>query len=1107
MHSPRAGTSGAAALVRTLRWALPRGQTLPHDVWQKRHRALFALLCAHAIALPLFGALQGHDAAHAIAHGAGLAVTAAAAFAARRRRRLASVIVSLGLITSSALTVHIAGGVIEAHFHFFVMVTVLSLYEDWRPFLLSAAYVVVHHGLAGALDSHAVYNHPDAVAHPWKWALIHGAFVTAAGLAAVVAWRLNESVREEAVEAYRRAQASERALAAREHETRLILQSAHDAFVAIDQHGVITDWNEQAVATFGWTREEALGRLLAETIIPARHRAAHRHGVERFLATGESIGTRLELVACDRSGREFPVELTVSPLQTADGYVFFAFLHDISERKQAGELLERRRRQLEEAQAVAQLGSWDWDVVADVVEWSDEMCRIYGVDPASHPSGIAAVFEHIHPDDRAFVQAQIDAAHESGRPFSFEHRIVRTDATVRVVSARGNVVVGDDGAATRMFGTEQDITERKEAEEAQRRMAAIVDSSHDAIIATALDGTIVSWNRGAQKMYGYSAGAALGKPTAMLVPVDRRRELTDVLGRIRRGEGFDQLETVRLRRDGRAIEVALTISPIRDGSGALMGSSTIARDISEQKLRERYLRVQHEATRVLAHAASIGEALPALLDAIGHGMGWDVGACWMPVREDAAELRCRAFWHGGARPAAFEEATRRISLPAGADLPGSVWERAGARWVADVAEAAGAVRAREAAADGLHACILLPVIVGDDVLAVIEFLSRDIRFPDAAQLQMLDTLSSPLGQFLRRKRADEQHAHEAVHDALTGLPNRRKLLDDLDSAIAQATEHEPQVLLLLDLDGFKAYNDSFGHAAGDALLTRLGRRLAAQMGGRGTTYRMGGDEFCVIAPLADGDVADLDAHARAALSEHGEAFSVTASCGSATLPAEARTPSEALGLADRRMYAAKGSGSRASAAQQSTEVLLQVLCERSSQLGTHLDHVPELCAAVGRSLAVPDAEMSHLLRAASLHDIGNAAIPEALLDKPGPLDDDEWAFIRSHTLIGERILAAAPALMPAAKLVRSSHERFDGRGYPDGLAGERIPLGARIIAACAAFDAMTARRPQRSPMSVECAQAELHAGAGTQFDAAVVDALIEIVQARVVHADGVMREA
>jgi len=131
---------------------------------------------------------------------------------------------------------------------------------------------------------------------------------------------------------------------------------------------------------------------------------------------------------------------------------------------------------------------------------------------------------------------------------------------------------------------------------------------------------------------------------------------------------------------------------------------------------------------------------------------------------------------------------------------------------------------------------------------------------------------------------------------------------------------------------------------------------------------------------------------------------------------------------------------------QERHVLLQILSQRNPELGTHLDEVTQLCEAVGQALAVPEDQMNHLLHAAALHDVGKAAIPEAILDKAGPLDDDEWAYIRRHTIMGERILAAAPALAPAAKLVRSSHERVDGRGYPDDLAGDQIPLGARIIA-------------------------------------------------------------
>jgi HD-GYP domain-containing protein (c-di-GMP phosphodiesterase class II) len=126
--------------------------------------------------------------------------------------------------------------------------------------------------------------------------------------------------------------------------------------------------------------------------------------------------------------------------------------------------------------------------------------------------------------------------------------------------------------------------------------------------------------------------------------------------------------------------------------------------------------------------------------------------------------------------------------------------------------------------------------------------------------------------------------------------------------------------------------------------------------------------------------------------------------------------------------------------------------------------------------------------AAELHDVGKVAIPDAILNKPGPLNEDEWAFMRRHTLIGERIVAAAPALCGVAKLVRASHERWDGGGYPDGIAGENIPLGARIVAVCDAYDAIVADRPYRGARSSAAALAELRRCAGTQFDPAVVEA-------------------
>ena len=232
---------------------------------------------------------------------------------------------------------------------------------------------------------------------------------------------------------------------------------------------------------------------------------------------------------------------------------------------------------------------------------------------------------------------------------------------------------------------------------------------------------------------------------------------------------------------------------------------------------------------------------------------------------------------------------------------------------------------------------------------------------------------------------------------------------------------------------------------------------------------------------------------RAALSEHGDGFDISAALGSAVLDRPDCDPADALRTADRRMYAEKN-GRRASAGGQSTAVLLKVIAERNPDLGEHVDGVAALAEQTARRLGMSDEQRTAVRQAATLHDIGKAAVPDAILDKPGPLDEHEWAFMRRHTIIGERIMQAAPALSAAAPLVRSSHESFDGTGYPDRLAGDDIPLGARVIAVCDAYDAMVSDRPYRAALSHAEALAELRRCAGTQFDPEVVRAFVDTVE-------------
>ncbi len=331
---------------------------------------------------------------------------------------------------------------------------------------------------------------------------------------------------------------------------------------------------------------------------------------------------------------------------------------------------------------------------------------------------------------------------------------------------------------------------------------------------------------------------------------------------------------------------------------------------------------------------------------------------------------------------------------------------------------------------------------------------------------------------------------EAHTDPLTGLGNRRAFAAALSDRLDD-DDPEPLILSLFDLDGFKSYNDNFGHAAGDALLQRLAQGLESVIGADGGVFRMGGDEFCALLPGGPHGEALLRA-AVGVLSDHGDGFTIKASMGSVRLPEETADGEEALRLADQRMYAHKSEGRRSTAALEVKHALLSALAHRDPELSEHVDDVAELAAGVAAALGCDSAEVEAVRIAAELHDIGKIAIPEAILDKPGPLTPEEWTLMHQHTIAGERIIHASPALSDVAPLVRSSHERWDGTGYPDRLTGESIPLGARIITVCDSYHAMTSDRTYRKALSAEVALTELCACAGSQFDPAVVEAFLRL---------------
>jgi two-component system cell cycle response regulator len=365
-------------------------------------------------------------------------------------------------------------------------------------------------------------------------------------------------------------------------------------------------------------------------------------------------------------------------------------------------------------------------------------------------------------------------------------------------------------------------------------------------------------------------------------------------------------------------------------------------------------------------------------------------------------------------------------------------------------------RGRRRCADDSLRLIAAPLVSGAVGLELLLYASTGhlnavaVALAAASLVFVMIRLTLTFRQNVRMLRTSR---NEALTDALTGLGNRRALTRALDDALPDVQREAPLVLALFDLDGFKHYNDTVGHPAGDVLLARLGRNLKAFLDGRGHAFRMGGDEFCVLLDPRGEDPTLIVEGAAHALSEHGDGFWIGCSYGAVTLPNEATESDEALRIADQRMYAQKNAG-RMSASRQAKDVLLTALLEHDGELIGRVGVVSELAEAIARHLAVDRDEREAIRIAAELRGVG------ALIGR------------ENDVLAAARILAASPALAPAAALVRASREHWDGSGFPDGLARHEIPLGARIVAVAAA--------------------AHPEAGAGTRLDPAVVEALLAV---------------
>jgi diguanylate cyclase (GGDEF)-like protein len=356
-------------------------------------------------------------------------------------------------------------------------------------------------------------------------------------------------------------------------------------------------------------------------------------------------------------------------------------------------------------------------------------------------------------------------------------------------------------------------------------------------------------------------------------------------------------------------------------------------------------------------------------------------------------------------------------------------------------------------------------------------------------------------------------------DLLTGLHNARGINELLETELERAKLNGSLVsLIVINPDRFREVNDRLGRNTGDEVLRGIARLAEQEVRRIDSVARTSGGEFAIVMPETGQDQAYVVAEqllTRVRNSFRDREVAVTMSCGIATYPHHAGSAAELFTAADDALFAAQALGrDRAVVSSPEVETVMRgVMGPRASDAGSHLSTVLSLaealdlreqstashsqsvgryCELIGRELGFDDERIERLRLAGILHDIGKVGIPDSILLKPGPLEEEEWAHMRRHPELGARILGSRQ-LADIREWVMASHERPDGKGYPRGLRGEDIPLEARIVAVGDAFEAMTSDRVYRPGMAEEAALTELQRCAGTQFDAHVVEAFVHVL--------------
>jgi diguanylate cyclase (GGDEF)-like protein/PAS domain S-box-containing protein len=719
---------------------------------------------------------------------------------------------------------------------------------------------------------------------------------------------------------------AEKALLESEEHFRALSATAQDPIIRLDKDGCISFWNDAASRAFGYAAEEALGMNVHSLLAPARYQDRANAAWPRFAETGQGpvVGKLTEVEARRKDGVEFPVELSIAALRVGDHWNAVGIGRDITERKQAEEALREAMNKLRETQQIAQVASWDWRIDSDTTLWSDEAWRLFNRDPKRPPPTFEEFIEYAHPDDRKRVRDSIAAAVASDSQFQLEFRLVRSDGEERALDVRGRVYRDADGKPVRTAGAIHDITEFKRIEDrltaASLYVRSLIEAGLDMLMTITPEGKIADINE--------ATAHAFGAPRESIIGTDFASRFTDperARAAYRTAFLMGSVTNCPLTmRDpaSNTIYLLFNASVYRSPKGVVEGVFAAARDITENKRREEELARLHELMTVTVAELRQHEHDAAVIDNLSETLQ----TC--NSREEAYPLIAFAAKHlfpgssGGLAvfvAGAYDLTTVGTWGAAPLMLPNFILDdcwalRGGQLHRLDSPTEGALCQHFETTPVGAYLC--LPLATPGEALGLLHLNVDCGHVIDERVERLAGTLGDVVKLSLSNLKMRETLRYQAIRDPLTGLFNRRYLMETLPREIMRVQRsRRPLCVAMLDIDHFKIFNDSHGHDAGDLVLKEIGELLGKTIRGSDMACRYGGEEFLFVLPECD--VSEAKTRMEQVRQEikrkeclfHGHPLpGIAVSVGLAQFSDEMASEADLITAADQALYAAKASG-------------------------------------------------------------------------------------------------------------------------------------------------------------------------------------------------------